>query len=224
MTEITTLHYASYQIEAINQGGELWLRGGQICQPLGLSDLRVLSRIVEKNIEEFGADETRLIPIETAGGRQEVRVFSLRGARLLALLARTPEAKAFRRWVLDFLEGRVRPRSAAPAWGKPGTLSADAKRALEAAMGLIEADHPARAALRGIVDTGAGLPDDPTLAAHADAWDVNIRAQRAVSGEFSRIRHLAARDGYSEEAVKAEIRRRRRDGGQTRLALGEGAP
>lgn len=33
-----------------------------------------------------------------------VRVFSLHGARLLAMLASTPEAKRFRRWVLQQLE------------------------------------------------------------------------------------------------------------------------
>jgi prophage antirepressor-like protein len=37
-----------------------------------------------------------------------VRIFSLRGAYLLGMLARTPKAEAFRRWVLDVLEGITR--------------------------------------------------------------------------------------------------------------------
>lgn len=37
----------------------------------------------------------------------KIRIFSLRGCHLLAMLARTPVAEAFRRWVLDVLE-RVR--------------------------------------------------------------------------------------------------------------------
>lgn len=35
---------------------------------------------------------------------QETRIFSLRGCHLLAMFARTPVAKEFRRWVLDVLE------------------------------------------------------------------------------------------------------------------------
>lgn len=33
-----------------------------------------------------------------------MRIFSLRGAHLVAMFARTPKAKAFRRWVLDVLD------------------------------------------------------------------------------------------------------------------------
>ncbi|WP_354666697.1 P22AR C-terminal domain-containing protein, partial [Escherichia coli] len=35
------------------------------------------------------------------------RVFSLRGAHLIAMFARTPVAKEFRRWVLDILDREV---------------------------------------------------------------------------------------------------------------------
>ena len=49
----------------------------------------------------------------TAGGRQPVRIFSPRGCYLLGMLARTERAKAFRRWVLDVLEGRQVPRKVA---------------------------------------------------------------------------------------------------------------
>lgn len=47
---------------------------------------------------------TRVMPLPTAGGVQQVRVFSLRGAHLLGMLANTDKAKAFRRWVLDVLD------------------------------------------------------------------------------------------------------------------------
>lgn len=42
--------------------------------------------------------------IEVAGQRREVRIFSLRGAHLLGMLANTEPAKDFRRWILDVLE------------------------------------------------------------------------------------------------------------------------
>jgi len=50
---------------------------------------------------------TRLIEMDTAGGKQQTRVFSLRGAHLLGMFARTEKAKAFRKWVLDILDREV---------------------------------------------------------------------------------------------------------------------
>ena len=47
---------------------------------------------------------TALIEVQTAGGVQKIRVFSLRGAHLLGMFARSKRAKAFRRWVLDIIE------------------------------------------------------------------------------------------------------------------------
>ena len=45
-----------------------------------------------------------LTTVDTAGGKQQVRVFSLRGCHLLAMFSKTPVAKEFRRWVLDLIE------------------------------------------------------------------------------------------------------------------------
>ena len=47
---------------------------------------------------------TAVVTLPTEGGPQETRIFSLRGCHLLAMFARTPVAKAFRRWVLDVIE------------------------------------------------------------------------------------------------------------------------
>lgn len=47
---------------------------------------------------------TAVITLASEGGPQETRIFSLRGCHLLAMFARTPVAKAFRRWVLDVIE------------------------------------------------------------------------------------------------------------------------
>jgi prophage antirepressor-like protein len=105
---ITTLHYHQHALEAVEIGGQKWLRVPHLVPPLGLSSPRAVMKIYENNRDEFSAEETCLAPLETAGGEQNVRLFSLRGVRLLALLAHTLEAKAFRRWVLDLLEGRVR--------------------------------------------------------------------------------------------------------------------
>ena len=47
---------------------------------------------------------TAMVKMQTRGGEQEVRVFSLRGAHLLGMFARTERAKRFRRQVLDVLD------------------------------------------------------------------------------------------------------------------------
>lgn len=40
-----------------------------------------------------------------------LRIFSLRGCHLIAMFARTPVAKEFRKWVLDILDREVQPKS-----------------------------------------------------------------------------------------------------------------
>lgn len=47
---------------------------------------------------------TAVVTLPTEGGPQETRIFTLRGCHLLAMLARTPVAKEFRRWCLDVIE------------------------------------------------------------------------------------------------------------------------
>lgn len=217
MTNSVTLHYHQHDMEAVEMGGQMWLRHHQIGAPLGFSDTRAVINLYNRHADEFTHEETRVVMLPSEGGAQETRVFSLRGCRLLALFARTPQAKAFRKWVLDLLEGRVRPRGLAPELGaRP--LSSDARTALETAMRMIEADHPAQARLREIVATGAGLAADPELTALAEEWEDTARRQRVIMKEFNRIRFLAARRGYSDEAVKAEVKRRKRYGAQPVLA------
>jgi len=60
--------------------------------------------IYRRNSDEFTDTMTAVIDLPTAQGNQKVRVFSLRGAHLIAMFARTPKAKAFRRWVLDLID------------------------------------------------------------------------------------------------------------------------
>jgi hypothetical protein len=178
--------------------GQVWLRGAQICHPLGLSDIRVLQRIVEKNIGEFGADETQMITMPTAGGEQQMRVFSLRGARLLALLARTPEAKAFRRWVLDLLEGRVRAGARHPV----AALPTEAQLMLSDLAGMVPAGSPVAQAIAAYRDGRRGLPEVRPLTALRNERRL-IAAEIAGSQKKMRGLYLRARRlGYSPETLK----------------------
>lgn len=71
-----------------------------------------MRRVFARHAHEFTADMTALVKLQTAKGLQKVRIFSLRGAYLLGMLARTTKAEAFRRWVLDVLEGVTRAPAA----------------------------------------------------------------------------------------------------------------
>lgn len=65
---------------------------------------RQLSNLYRRHADEFTETMTALVKMQTRGGEQDVRVFSLRGAHLLGMLARTERAKRFRRKVLDVLD------------------------------------------------------------------------------------------------------------------------
>lgn len=60
--------------------------------------------LYRRHADEFTDTMTATVERLTPGGRQRVRVFSLRGAHLLGMFARTERAKAFRRWVLDVID------------------------------------------------------------------------------------------------------------------------
>lgn len=103
----TALSFQSTAFEVIDRDGESWLRGPQIGDALGYQkDGRIaIDKLYKSNADEFTDHMTAVIELPTAGGVQKVRIFSLRGAHLLGMLAKTERAKAFRQWVLDILEG-----------------------------------------------------------------------------------------------------------------------
>jgi len=77
---------------------------------------RALQRIYQKHADEFSECMTGVVKLTTPGGVQESRVFSLRGAHLIAMFARTPVAKEFRSWILDILDREVSLGNASPAF------------------------------------------------------------------------------------------------------------
>lgn len=82
-----------------------WIRSVELARALGYSDESSVGRIYKRNAEEFTPEMTQLIEIsDTVNLTVPTRIFSLRGCHLVAMFARTPVAKAFRRWVLDVLE------------------------------------------------------------------------------------------------------------------------
>lgn len=125
---IQQLQFENTRFDTVERDGETWLRLPQIGVALGYANPYKLLQVFERNASEFNHSMTTLLKLPTAGGEQTVRVFSLRGAHLLGMFARTPKAAAFRHWVLDVLE--------AAAKGQPAPSATDAR--LDRVIGLLE--------------------------------------------------------------------------------------
>jgi hypothetical protein len=96
------------EFDAVILGGETWLRGHQIGGALGFENPgKAITKIWDRNQSEFDDSTTMLVQVPTSGGRQLVRLYNARGAALIAMKAQTPKGEAFRRWVLDVLEGKA---------------------------------------------------------------------------------------------------------------------
>ena len=105
---MTTLTFQNTTLSVINQNNQIWLTTKEIGKGLGYRNPSADSaNLYERNADEFTAEMTALIEMPTAGGMQKVRIFSLRGAHLIAMFARTKVAKDFRKWVLDILDREV---------------------------------------------------------------------------------------------------------------------
>jgi prophage antirepressor-like protein len=76
------------------------------CQIDTPPDVTRVRKLYARHADEFSETMTGILKLQTTSGTQDVRVFSLRGAHLLGMLAHSKRAKGFRRWVLDVLDGR----------------------------------------------------------------------------------------------------------------------
>lgn len=91
----------------MEMGGQVWLTAAEVGQALEYADDKAVQRIYSRHADEFTAQMTGVVKLTTPRGMQESRVFSLRGAHLVAMFARTTKAKEFRRWVLDIMDREV---------------------------------------------------------------------------------------------------------------------
>ena len=105
---MTTLTFQNTNLSVINQRNQTFLTASDLGKALEYADpVKAIVKIYDRNADEFTAEMTALIEMPTAGGIQKVRIFSLRGAHLIAMFARTKVAKDFRKWVLDILDREV---------------------------------------------------------------------------------------------------------------------
>lgn len=124
------LTFNDVTLSPISHQNNLWIRAVELAHALGYAQENSVSRIYRSNSDEFTPDMTQVIEIFDGADSAlstKARIFSLRGCHLVAMFARTPVAKAFRRWVLDVLDKLDAEQRAALSSPTPddftGTLS-----------------------------------------------------------------------------------------------------
>lgn len=103
----TALTFNAITLTPINHQNSLWIRAVELAKALGFKREDQAAKIYRAHADEFTPDMAQLVEItDNADSAFPVKslIFSLRGCHLVAMFARTPVAKAFRRWVLDVLD------------------------------------------------------------------------------------------------------------------------
>lgn len=110
----SALAFQSTTFDVVARDGKPWLRANQIGLALEYKNPELsIAKLYRANKAEFTDRMTAVVKLDTAGGAQDTRIFSLRGAHLLAMFARTAKAAEFRRWVLDVLDREVEQQATA---------------------------------------------------------------------------------------------------------------
>lgn len=128
----TQLVFHDTRFNVVNHNNQIWLSSKEIANALGYAKTNAITKIYNQNTDEFTEAMSQVIdsmtskipeiPKSGTSGnlKVKVRIFSLRGAHLIAMFARTPVAKEFRRWVLDILDREA----GAPESSRPGEIHA----------------------------------------------------------------------------------------------------
>ncbi len=106
---MTTLTFQGTTLSVINQNNQIYLSAAELAKALGYKQADSVTRIYNRNSDEFSENMTVLVKNPQAVNLT-VRIFSLRGCHLIAMFARTPIAKEFRKWVLDILDRETNQR------------------------------------------------------------------------------------------------------------------
>ena len=117
------LMFQNQPIRLIEKDGKKWASAADIARALGYASPDKVTRIFDRHKAEFTDSMTILTMVQDLdpqtgcpGQYRTGRVFSLRGAHLIGMFARTNNAQAFRRWVLDILDGYQAAPSLIQEW------------------------------------------------------------------------------------------------------------
>lgn len=99
------LTFNNKQLTFQQYNNQLWLDARNLARGLGYNDDRSVNRIYARHSDEFTPDMYSVVKLTTqTKGERKALAFSPRGCHLIAMFAKTPFAKDFRKWVLDVLE------------------------------------------------------------------------------------------------------------------------
>ncbi|MCW6525281.1 BRO family protein [Yersinia ruckeri] len=111
------LTFHNTKFNAVQDKGQIWLTSSELAKALEYSSSKSISTLFSRNADEFSPAMTQVIEMMTSGNyRKKVRLFSIRGAHLIAMFSTTPVAKEFRKWALDVLDREVGQGNAYPAF------------------------------------------------------------------------------------------------------------
>lgn len=111
-SSLPALVFNGVSLSIIRQNNQTYFSASDIAKSLGYQSDDAISRIYRRNSDEFTKEMSETVNLTVSGNIQKtVRLFSLRGAHLVAMFSRTPIAKEFRRWVLDVLDRETSQRT-----------------------------------------------------------------------------------------------------------------
>ena len=112
----TQLVFNNTPLSIINRNNQIWFTSSELSKALHYSDSRAVTRIYNQYLDEFTTSMSEVVESTTSGNYiKKVRIFSLRGAHLIAMFSRTEIAKQFRKWVLDILDNETQKTTPPPA-------------------------------------------------------------------------------------------------------------
>ncbi|WP_233169719.1 P22AR C-terminal domain-containing protein [Enterobacter hormaechei] len=105
-------NFQGFAFNPVPEGGAIWFTSTELAKALGYKKTDAISQIYARNADEFSESMSLTLNMKVNGinnslRNKSVRVYSLRGAHLVAMFASTPKAKDFRRWALDILDREV---------------------------------------------------------------------------------------------------------------------
>lgn len=106
------LSFNDVNFTPVQQDNQIWLTAAELAKALGYAKSDAVTQVYERNKDEFNASMTLTLNLRVKGfgngdSEKESRIFSLRGAHLIAMFSKTAIAKQFRKWVLDVLDKEV---------------------------------------------------------------------------------------------------------------------
>ena len=85
----TELTFRSHTLTPAIRDNKFWLTSSQIAEALEYSSTKSITNLYNQNEDEFTSEMTQVTESVTSGNyRKKVRIFSLRGAHLIAKIGR----------------------------------------------------------------------------------------------------------------------------------------